>query len=202
MSYWSAAEVREFVESQNEGFDCPDITDHLAAAISEFERRTGWNGYFVAQAATFYYTLTNQAKLVLDMPVISVTSLVIGGTTMTENTNFWMLPLNAARKVVIELSAPTTSARRAVVLTGVHGYAAECPDDVNIALAEVCMAIARDIVAGAGSIDDGGDAEKLKQGPVEITFKRDSGSGVGKGVYDRVPSFGAAVARYTRFPVM
>lgn len=167
----------------------------ITGTQEEFEQRTGWGGYFVAQSATFYYTLSNQDKVVFDMPVISVSALSLDGTSKTENTDFWLTPANGTRKYVGELAGVISTAQRGAVVTGYHGYALACPTDVNIAIAECCLAVLRDRQQLISSVPFGQDFSKIKQGPVEIETSLASSAELA-GAWSRTPSFKAICERY------
>ena len=200
MSYWTAAEIKTYIESDTFTLSASDealLADIRSAVINEFEVRTGWEGYFVAQSATQYYTLDGRrSKLILDVPAITVTSFTIDGNAKTVNSDYWLEPLNDTRKLLIELGYPAGSAVRGAVVVGTFGYSASCPDDVNIAIAEAVLAVYRDRVNAQGSVEDGGDVSELKQGPVEIKFDGSTRSSIAK-VLNRCPSFGTAVETYT-----
>lgn len=200
MSYWTAAEIKTYIESDTFTLSAADealLADIRSAVINEFEVRTGWEGYFVAQSATQYYTLDGRrSKLILDVPAITVSSFTIDGTAKTVNSDYWLEPLNATRKLLIELGYPAGSAVRGAVVVGTFGYSASCPDDVNIAIAEAVLAVYRDRVNAQGSVEDGGDVSELKQGPVSIKFDDSTRSSIAK-VLNRCASFGTAVETYT-----
>lgn len=200
MSYWAADEIKDYIESDTFTLSAADealLADIRSAVINEFEIRTGWEGYFVAQSATQYYTLDGRrSKLILDVPAITVTSFTIDGNAKTVNSDYWLEPLNATRKLLIELGYPAGSAVRGAVVVGTFGYSASCPDDVNIAIAEAVLAVYRDRVNAQGSVEDGGDVSELKQGPVSIKFDGSTRSSIAK-VLNRCASFGTAVETYT-----
>lgn len=200
MSYWTSAEIKTYIESDTFTLSASDeaiLDDIRDGVISEFETRTGWNGNFVAQSGTQYYTLSGRSqRMVLDVPAITVSSFTIDGSAQTVNSDYWLEPLNDARKLFIDLGYPRSSAVRGAVVVGTFGYAAACPADVNIAIAEAVLAVYRDRVNAQGSVEDGGDVSELKQGPVSIKFDGSSRSSIAK-VLNRCPSFGTAVEIYT-----
>ena len=200
MSYWTADEIKTYIESDTFTLSASDeaiLDDVRSAVINEFEVRTGWQGYFVAAAGTFYYTLEGRiSKLVLDIPAITVSSFTIDGTAQTVNSDYWLEPLNATRKLLIELGYPAGSAVRGAVVVGTFGYSASCPADVNIAIAEAVLAVYRDRKGLQQSMNAGGEVEEVKSLRTSVKFVKPSAAELSK-VLDRTPSFAAAVGRYT-----
>lgn len=200
MSYWTADEIKEYIESDTFTLSAADeaILDEIRdGVIAEFEKRTGWNGNFVAQAGTQYYSLDGRrSKLILDIPAITVSSFTIDGTAQTVNSDYYLEPLNDTRKLFLNLGYPLRSAVRGAVVVGTFGYAASCPADVNIAIAEACLAVYRDRKGLQQSMSAGGEVEQVESLRTSIKFVKPSSTDMAKAI-NRTPSFAAAVERYT-----
>lgn len=69
------------------------------AVVDEFERRTGWRPYLVtsdAEDSTYTFDATDAyGELSLDGGFVSITSVTVGGTLQTVNTNYTTEPRNA-----------------------------------------------------------------------------------------------------------
>lgn len=89
--------------------------------------------------ARYFDPPNNGRTLFLDFEATTVTSVTLGGSTLTLNTNYWLLPYNySAQGVPINridfatiFVAPLLAGnRRSIVVTGTWGYGATIPETV------------------------------------------------------------------------
>lgn len=149
----------------------------LSSVIAEFETDTGYVP-FLATTQTRMYDFPYPDGTILDLRcgLLSVTSVTISGTTLTNGVEYNLYPLNAPlngkpytwlefvghRRQVLPWSVPAT-----IGVTGSFGYAATCPEDVKHAiLCKACSDLAA-IKSGAAT----GTVTSIKQDDVQINYQ-------------------------------
>ncbi len=110
-----------------------------AAASADFERRT--HRTMIAQPGTRLFDVPFDRNGILDVmdDLLSVSDVSIDSASIELDTQYWLLPYDAAQKgrpyTHIELQAmpspgPLSGYRQTVSVTGYWGYGTQIPDDV------------------------------------------------------------------------
>jgi hypothetical protein len=187
MSYPTEAELTTFVGT------IPDLTLDasydlalpLARAISAWESLTGWHPYIKDGTDKTHYfdppkVGTHGCVLNLRKGLLVLTSLTTGlnydqsgGSALTQNTDFKLWPydggLTGEPWTQIHFKTTPYGEPGTIKLIGRFGKVDSCPDDVKLAILSYATALTIDPMAGAN-----GSLQRVKQGPVEYEFSKDS----------------------------
>lgn len=197
MAYPVVADIVAYLEGEGFELDASQMASLggiLSGVIAQWEKDSGWM-YFVSSGAgvVHRYSCNGDAILPLDCGIITLASVVVDGVTLTENTDFELWPYNRSPKKEIRFRTIPWCDPRGIVVTATWGYAATCPADVFLEIQKACGAELMERTRVSSSVEEGGDAASLKQGPVTIEFDSSSGSGKNS---NRPPSFMSAINRY------
>lgn len=148
----------------------------IDSAVAEFERRTGYTPFLAEDTdSTQRFSAGIESGDCVNLPsgYASITSIRCyvtadsQGTLLVEGTDYELFPKNAPYEV-IKFTGRRCFGFNDLQVIGKKGYSATVPDDVF-------MAIIQKVSAPAYNYADqsqGGVADKVKQGPVEITFAK------------------------------
>jgi hypothetical protein len=196
LSYPAIAEVKDYALGSGYVLDAGSeaaLAGFLASAIAEFEKRAGWIYFTPSGSGTvLYHSCDGTNDLWLDCGIITLGGMTVDGVAMTEKTDFELWPYNRSPKKRIMFRGIPSCNPRGIAVTANWGYAADVPAPVALGIKDACLAMLAERAASLLSAASGGDVNRLKQGPVEISFQSES-----KGdVYEMAPSFCRAVSLY------
>lgn len=148
-----------------------DLGAKIAQAIGEFETRTGRK--WVPASATRTYDAPPHMSPYLDLraDLASLTSVSVGGVSLTLNTDFYLLPENADADgkawTMIEFVNPVATlfqSKRAISIVGTWG-APSLPDQAWSAIISRAAALCRPEVATAitGGLSSWSEADGTKE---------------------------------------
>lgn len=173
------------------GYAAADI---IAGVVSEWEGATGWEP-FLAEAGTQTLQFDPSFGYTLRLPgFFSITSVTVNGVTMSEGTDFWVIPYNNTSKMKpitgLRFLEPLTGLPRTISVTGRVGYDDDIHEDAWLAVLNKAVARCLKLAAGAN-----GSVSELKQGLVDVKYNVAGG----QDTISRFESeFDKAVRRYRR----
>lgn len=151
------------------------ITQMLNAALADLETITGYSPFISdgsSSALVLDFPRLAPYMLVLPSPLLTLSSIVVAGTTFTENVDFTLEPVRRQGpklRVAFYRTPPTWM--RVVTVTGTWGYctAANLPADLfeaimQLAAGKILSAITAGEVTSAGESWTDGDVSKRNVG--------------------------------------
>lgn len=186
-SYPGLSDVQLLLSSS--GISLPatyDASYEMYGAISEWETATNCVPFLAGASATYKfdppgpnwnnYTLGGGRRLLLPKPFATITAVKIGvtpdyaGQTLTENTDFWLLPANhAAEKrpiTEIRFAVAVRGPQNSIEVTGTPGYYTTINAEVwnairCLAAARICKSLRESFAVDANEWSEGDVSEKL-----------------------------------------
>jgi len=164
----------------------------MAAAILAFEGATFWSPFLAGAAVTRRFDGPGGYDLYPGVGILSVNSLKVGGTLLTEDVDFFLQDRKLGRYAYqrIEFAGYVVGDRRVVEIAGVFGAAQEIPDDVLLALLSKAAAGVSTDSTSTGAL------KREKAGPVEYEY--DVSGGATTKAAQLLATYDGAVAAWRR----
>lgn len=172
--------------------------DLIAAAIAEWERKTGWTPFLAnVGTTTLEHDPSGWYTLRLRAPFFTVTSVTVDGVTKASGTDFWPMPYNSQTVMTpivgLRFREPLVGDPMTISVTGRLGYDDDIHEDAWMAVLNRAVAMVLEIDAGTT-----GQATEIEQGLVKVKYDSTSG----RGTIDRLnKNFTETVMRYKRADV-
>lgn len=176
-----------------------------AAAVSEWESNTGWRP-FLKDSANVTRTYDDPEGMLLDLTagVLTITSVTVGGTVMTANTDYYAQPVDAVLngRPYEWLEFATTLASgipNNIKIVGRFGFSASVPQDVWFA---VLMKAAIMATHGLATSATAASGPLTSEQYADVAYQYASASSGSSVAADRLSrwndSYLATVRRYSR----
>lgn len=204
-TYPQPSDLTTLLNSLNLGIDSTnlDLATAVDSARQEFEGDCG--RVMIATTQTRYYDPPTNLKgvLILDNDLLTIASLVYNGTTLVQNTDYWIAPYNSGvdsspiKRIEFNLRWQTLSPplKRSIVITGTWGYASQCPILAWKAILYRAAWILRSQIA----LQIGGGTVERMAGDERQKYQSGSGaSAISSAADDWAKVYDEAVEKYSR----
>lgn len=156
------------------------LADKILQAVEKLEDLSGQSPFLV-EATNQTYNFDPSRRLLLDLKVswVSIETVVVDGTTLTVNEDYWLQPYGGPY-TFIEFNAALVSNGdpQTCVVTGKRGYAAQIPEEAYQAVLDWAAGEVYETAAMAGTVSAGTPTE-VKMETVTVKYGSSSSSGGG-----------------------